>query len=64
MRGGDIVTLAESVIAYRARHRMTQEEFARLTGYTRATIVKIESGKRVRPVTEATVRMIVEEGKK
>lgn len=38
-------TLSEKIIAYRGKHRLTQDEFAEMCGVGRATIVNIEKGK-------------------
>ena len=38
--------LCEKMVAYRARHNMTQEEFAKMVGLSIATVVNVETGRR------------------
>ena len=54
------MTLSDEVIQFRARHNLTQEELAALVGFTRQTILNIESGKSVRRTTEVKVRAVMD----
>ena len=38
--------LCEQMIAYRARHKLSQKEFAKRLGVSLATIVNVETGRR------------------
>ena len=40
----EVRVLGEKVIRYRGRHNMSQDDFAKVCGLSRATIVSIESG--------------------
>ena len=55
------MTLADEIIAYRARHKMSQAEFGEMCGFSRATIVSIENGKKVRRLTEVRIRLLIKD---
>ena len=56
------MTLGEKMIRYRAKHRMTQEEFSKLAGISIQTISYIEREKQAPSrITKAKIEMIIEE---
>ena len=55
------MTLAEEIIKYRAKHDINQCEMARLCRVDRATIVKLEKGVNCSKITEAKIRLIIDE---
>lgn len=52
--------MEEKIIEYRARHNMSQVEFAKLVGVDRATIIRAENGKGISKLTEAKIKMAIE----
>lgn len=57
--------LGEKILEYRARHRLSQEEFANLVQVNVMTINAIENGKRENPqrITVKKIEMILQEDK-
>lgn len=53
--------LSQDILEYRARHNMTQIQFAKAIGMSPTTIRKIEAGGKVRPYTAAKIRVRMEE---
>ena len=52
------MTLGEEILMYRAMNNMTQDEFAKMVGISKLTILQIEKGYRTpRPTTEIKIRM-------
>ena len=45
MRGGDIMTIADKILIYRAKNRLSQTAFAALVGTDQSYISNIETGK-------------------
>lgn len=56
------MTLAEKMIMYRARNRITQKELAQRAGVSYVTINKIERGEPAAAITQAKIRIVIEEG--
>lgn len=52
--------MEEKIIEYRARHNMSQVEFAKLVGVDRATIIRAENGKGISKLTLAKIKMLLE----
>lgn len=52
--------LAKKVLEYRAEHKLTQPEFAKLCDTSASTIWRLENGKPILQITEAKIRMKVE----
>lgn len=55
------MTLAEEIIKYRAKHRLNQLEFAKLCGVDRTTIIKSEKGDECSKITEAKIKLVIEQ---
>lgn len=54
------MTLAEEMIAYRAKHKLSQSALAKKVGIDRAAVLYIESGKRTaRKTTEYLIREVI-----
>lgn len=53
--------LAQQIIEYRAKHRLSQIEIAKLLNMSPTTVRKIESGGKCKPVTEARIRQKMED---
>ena len=51
--------LAKDCIYYRARHDLTQAQFAKLCGVDRTTIIDVEHERPVSKFTEAKIRIII-----
>ena len=51
------MTLAEKMILYRAKHKMSQGKLAELCGLNRSTIKYIESGKK-EPLKTTAIRIL------
>lgn len=58
------MTLAEKMLTYRAKHRMTQPEFAKKCGLSTQTVCSIETGQQTPSrITELKILLVVEEDK-
>ena len=55
------MTLADEMIEYRAKNRISQRELAKRAGVTLQTIWYIENGKVPTKITEAKVRLAMKE---
>lgn len=54
--------LAQAIVEYRARERISQREFARRAGLSLQTIYSIETGQQEPSrVTEAKIRLVIKE---
>ena len=54
------MTLAEKCVDYRARQKISQDEFARRLGYSRQTVINVEAGRGVLKTTEARIRAFID----
>lgn len=55
--------LINEMLMFRAKHNMSQKEFADMCGLTRATIWNAESGKsNPTPLTKAKIKAVIEKG--
>ena len=60
--GGKMSELSDKMVVYRAKHRMSQKDFAELCGVSTQTINSIETGKQdPTRITEAKIRLVIEE---
>lgn len=55
-------TLAEKIIEYRAKNKLSQYNFAKLTGLTQMTIFRIEAGMPCQKTTERRILNVIEKG--
>lgn len=53
--------LAQACIEYRAKHDLTQTEFAKRCRLERTVISKAETGKPISKMTEIKIRLTIEE---
>lgn len=56
------MTLAEKMIDYRAKHKISSMELAKRIGLTQTTVLRIENGKKCRAVTEKRILNVIEKG--
>ena len=64
-KGGDTMDLRERILQYRARHNMSQEDFANLCQVNVMTINAIETRKRTpTQLTVTKIEMILKEEQK
>lgn len=64
-KGGDMMDLRERILQYRARHDMSQEDFANLCRVNVMTINSIETRKRTpTQLTVVKIEMILKEDEK
>lgn len=57
-------TLQELMLAYRAKHRLSQEKLAHLCGISLQTVNSVENGlQNPSKLTEQKIRLVVEEEK-
>lgn len=57
----EIKSLADACFYYRAKHHLSQEELAEKCGVNRVTINKVERGKEASKITQAKIRLVVDE---
>lgn len=55
--------LKEQILKYRAKHNLSQIEFAKRVEISAATISKIDNGKAVTPFIEERLRLFLEKDK-
>lgn len=55
--------LASRIIFYRAKHKMTQEQFAKKCGMSHVTIIRMERGEPVTRITQARVELVLNRDK-
>ena len=53
--------LAEKMVAYRAKHNITQFKLAELCKLSEATIIHAEQGKRLAPLSKAKIEHVINE---
>lgn len=56
------MTLAEKMIAYRAKHNLSQTEFAKLVGVCYVTICRVENDNVCSKMTKAKIERVLSEG--
>lgn len=56
------MTLAEKMIAYRAKHNLSQTEFAKLVGVCYVTICRVENDSVCSKMTKAKIERVLSEG--
>lgn len=60
--GGDMMTLSEQMIRYRAKNKLTQKDFAEKVGVSVQTICSVETGQQSpSSTTRAKIEMVMEE---
>lgn len=58
-------SLGEEIVMYRAKHDMTQGEFANIAKVSKQTVCYIENGlQNPSKLTEAKIRLVIDGGKK
>lgn len=53
------MTLSERIIEYRAKHNLSQSEFAAKVGVGRDIIGRAENGRKVSRLTEAKINLVL-----